>query len=83
MLSQGEGLKPNRALCNEVFQERLAFGQIAETDIARWLMIARGNIILPIYDIEYETGKGPRLFSAAGNLVAQPAYVWKEWFGVD
>jgi hypothetical protein len=43
------------------FQANLAFGKIAETQISRYLK-SRGNLILPVYDIEYETGKGPRLF---------------------
>lgn len=51
------------ALSTREFESRLAFGQVIETRIARWLL-ARGAHILPVYDIEYETGKGPRLFSA-------------------
>ena len=42
---------------------------LADTD-ARWIMLARGAQVLPIYDIEYETGKGPRIFAASGSLVA-------------
>jgi hypothetical protein len=58
-----------RALSDSTFQKQLAFGQIAETVISRWLM-SRGLIVLPIYDIEYHTGKGPRLFSADGSMIA-------------
>jgi hypothetical protein len=65
----------NAALREERFQRNLAFGQIAETDIAKWL-IRRGVVVLPIYDVEYETGKGPRVFSCAGNLAAPDLLVW-------
>jgi hypothetical protein len=50
------------------FQKRLAFGQIAETAIAQWIMRARGGVVLPIYEVEHDTGKGPRVFSAEGDL---------------
>ena len=66
----------NAALSETGFQRRLAFGQIAETTIARWIMTARGGLVLPIYDIEYETGKGPRIFSAGGDLVAPDLLVF-------
>ncbi len=45
------------------FQKNLAFGQAAEAELATWLR-KRGNCVLPVYDIEYETGKGPRLFGS-------------------
>lgn len=57
------------------FQKQLGFGQIAETDIARWL-ISRSNMVLPVYDIEYDTGKGPRLFGAAAPVVAPDLLVF-------
>lgn len=52
------------------FQKQLAFGRIAESQIARWL-ISRGNYLLPVYDIEYIDGipKGPRVFGN-DNMVA-------------
>ena len=59
------------------FQRQLAFGQIAETEIAKWLL-ARGAVVLPVYDIEYETGKGPRLFTGSGQLIAPDLLVWKK-----
>lgn len=60
----------NRALASTTFERHLAFGQIAETRIAKWI-IARGNLVLPIYDVEIHTGKGPRLFGGSdGELVA-------------
>lgn len=66
----------NTALTETPFQRALAFGQIAETAISRWIMKERGGVILPIYDIEYETGKGPRIFSAGGSLVAPDLLVF-------
>jgi len=51
------------------FQKNLAFGQIAETQIARWLR-SRGYAVLPAYDLEYDTGKGPRLFTPTSQLVS-------------
>jgi hypothetical protein len=51
-----------------VFQQQLAFGRIAETQIAAWLL-RRGWAILPAYDIEYDSGKGPQLFTSASEFV--------------
>ena len=48
---------------------------MAETRIARWLL-SRGNILMPVYDIEIETGKGPRVFSRAFQAAAPDLYVW-------
>lgn len=45
----------------DVFNRQLAFGQIAESKIAYWLR-NKGHVIIPIYDIEYHTGKGPQVF---------------------
>ena len=58
------------------FQANLAFGQQAETEVAKWLM-RRGYSILPVYDIEYDTGKGPRLFSQGSQIIAPDALVWR------
>lgn len=52
------------------FERQLAFGRIAETQIAKWI-ISRGNLVLPVYDVEIESGKGPRLFGGMdGELIA-------------
>lgn len=70
-------ISPNEALARErQFQNQLAFGQIAETDIARWLL-ARGNILLPIYDKEISTGKGPRVFFQGGDYIAPDLLIVK------
>jgi len=54
---------------HQPFQKQLAFGRIAESQIAMWLR-QRGWIILPIYDIEYDTKKGPRLYSPTMEYIA-------------
>ena len=51
------------------FAQKFQVGQVAEGLIATWLK-ARGNAILPAYQIERATGKGPQLFSADGAFVA-------------
>ena len=66
----------NHTLRSEGFQKQLAFGQLAETDIAKWIM-RRGGTVLPIYDIEYDTGKGPRVFSKLRTFVAPDMLVFK------
>lgn len=68
-------MSPSRQLAAGDFQKQLAFGQLAETDIARWLL-AQGRTLLPIYDIEYPTGKGPRLFTKGRQIVAPDLLVW-------
>lgn len=68
----------NAALSRVAFQQNLAFGQLAETDIARWLMRVRGASLLPIYDIEYDTGKGPRVFAPNRQLVAPDLLVFSD-----
>ena len=52
------------------FAERLAFGQIAESYIALWLRRKHGFSVLPVYEKEIDTGKGPRYFLPQGELVA-------------
>jgi hypothetical protein len=51
------------------FEDQLATGRIAEGLIAAWLK-RRGSAVLPAYEIEKSSGKGPQLFSAEGNFVA-------------
>lgn len=43
------------------FREKLQFGQVGESLIARYLRL-RGWTILPAYEKEIDNGKGPRLF---------------------
>lgn len=65
MLAQSVNLKQH----SEQFQSRLAFGQMAESRIVKWLR-RRGKLVLPIYDIEYDSGKGPRLFGKEEMFIA-------------
>lgn len=51
------------------FSEQLAHGKVAEGLIAKWLM-ARGNSILPVYEIEKSSGKGPQFFTRDAEHVA-------------
>jgi len=59
------------------FADKLAFGKVAEGFIANWLM-ARGNSVLPVYEIEKSTGKGPQLFGLDASLVAPDMVVFTE-----
>lgn len=67
---------------NQAFDQNLAHGQLGESIIARWC-IARGNSVLPVYEKEIDTGKGPRFFTSEGQVVApdmflMPAMKWVE-----
>ena len=59
------------------FADKLAFGKVAEGFIANWLM-ARGNSVLPVYEIEKSTGKGPQLFGMDASLVAPDMVAFTE-----
>lgn len=65
----------NRRLAKGEFERQLAFGQIAESEISKWI-IARGGYVLPVYDVEYDTGKGPRIFGAGRQIVAPDLIVF-------
>jgi len=55
----------------DTFESRLAFGNIGESLIARWLIHKCGASLLPIYaSMTANDKKGPRVFAANGNLVA-------------
>jgi hypothetical protein len=51
------------------FGQQLAIGQVGESDIARWLL-SRGHSVVPVYEKEIETGKGPRFFTPGRQYVA-------------
>lgn len=51
------------------FDSNLDYGKVAEGYIAKWLM-SRGNAVMPAYEIEKHSGKGPQLFTTAGGYVA-------------
>ena len=65
------------------FERNLSMGHMGESLIARWLQ-SRGHAVFPAYQIEYDTGKGPQLFSADGNCVLPDLLVFRNgsilWF---
>ena len=64
--------------CVVSFDEHLREGLLGEGLITRWLN-GRGWDVLPAYEIETQTGKGPRLFSAKlGKLIAPDLLVFKD-----
>ena len=56
------------------FQQSLKTGQLGESMISRWLR-SRGWHILPAYEKEIDTGKGPRLFSPGDKQLISPDMV--------
>lgn len=65
----------NLSLSNAEFQKQLAFGQMAETAISKWI-IGLGGIVVPAYDSE--NNKGPRIFSLEGSLVAPDLLIFRQ-----
>lgn len=65
------------------FERTLAFGQIGESVISRWLQ-SRGHAVFPAYQVEKDTGKGPQLFTQGANLVLPDLLAFREgkavWF---
>jgi hypothetical protein len=59
------------------FAQNLDYGQVGESRIAQWYK-AKGYGVLPVYDIEKQTGKGPRLFMPKGQLIAPDIFVFKQ-----
>ena len=57
------------------FSENLAVGRIAEGQIAKWL-VSRGNAVMPAYEIEKNSGKGPQLFAMEGGIVSPDMVVF-------
>jgi hypothetical protein len=51
------------------FKDNFKKGQIGESLIARWLKRHHYHV-LPVYEVEMDTGKGPRLFSPQQQLIA-------------
>lgn len=63
------------------FHDQLAIGQIAESAIAQWLR-ARGACVLPAYQVEQASGKGPQLFTPDAGLVAPDLLVFTASRGI-
>jgi hypothetical protein len=51
------------------FQRSLEIGRTAESQIANWLM-RRGCLIMPVYELSEQRGKGPQVFSIECSYVA-------------
>lgn len=52
------------------FQETLKKGLIGEGIIARWFIYEHNCSIIPAYEVEINSGKGPRFFSEDGPIVS-------------
>ena len=65
------------------FEQNLATGQLGESLISQWLQ-GRGHAVFPAYQIEHQTGKGPQLFAASGDLVLPDLLAFRageiKWF---
>lgn len=57
------------------FAEKIEVGKVGESLIARYMM-SRGNVVLPVYEIEKATGKGPQLFCLDDGYVAPDMLVF-------
>jgi len=53
------------------FNEKLIEGKTGESQIAQWLK-ARGNHILPVYEIADGQFKGPAVYTSSGGTVIAP-----------
>ena len=58
------------------FTGSLKYGQLGESKIANWLKKYKYNI-LPIYDVQINTGKGPQLFTPTEDLIAPDMLVYR------
>jgi hypothetical protein len=59
------------------FSEQLHFGKVGESRIARWLM-ERSWTVLPVYETELHSGKGPVLYSMSSALVAPDMLAYRQ-----
>jgi hypothetical protein len=57
------------------FAQSLETGLIGEGEISKWFT-GRGYVVLPAYEVEMSHGKGPRIFSAHGQLIAPDLLVF-------
>jgi len=51
------------------FSSQLSFGKVGESAIAEWFK-RKGYAVLPVYEVEMNTGKGPQVFTLDAELVA-------------
>lgn len=62
------------------------FGTVGESQIASYIKYKTGAAILPVYEKELDTGKGPRIFAAEGGIVAPDMIVLPgtdTWYWVE
>lgn len=57
------------------FADTLNYGKIGESRIATWLKSC-GYSVLPVYNVEVQSGKGPRLFTPTTQLIAPDLFVF-------
>lgn len=57
-------------MVNPAFAESLRRGQKTESAISCWMRHSRGAAVLPVYETEIDSGKGPRLLLPEGELIA-------------
>ena len=58
------------------FERHLKEGIVGETRIASWFK-NKGYSILPVYEVEIDSGKGPRLFTKEAQYIAPDMLVFK------
>lgn len=59
------------------FAETLAYGQVGESSIARWLQ-RQGCWVLPVYETFLDNYKGPRVLTTLGKLIAPDMLIFKD-----
>ena len=59
------------------FASSLDFGKVGESVISQWMQ-SRGSDVLPVYEKEIDDGKGPRLFTRVGNIVAPDMVAFRD-----
>lgn len=64
------------------FEEKLAFGRVGEEKIANWLINRCGAAVLPVYQIDSDDKKGPRLFAKQHKLTVPDLLVWTQSDGL-
>lgn len=62
---------------SQQFDRSLAFGQLGEAYIAQWLRRICEYNVLPVYEKQMDTGKGPMLFCPEDKLIAPDLFVFK------
>lgn len=58
------------------FDAQLEVGKVGESLIARWL-IRKDWLVLPVYEVEKYSGKGPQVFCSSGEIIAPDVLAMK------